>query len=228
MKTLIGTLRHGLVALAAVALVGCETTPRQAELARADGAAIGIQLKGTGALGALSTQTPTQAFFVKLEGDGLISEDLVRSNFERDGRVYLLNAAPGQYAVVASALPQPSPFPHGTPGQAVTFFSRDLVEMTRVMVKPNELAFVGKFEVTLSMAISGGDDVQLHYRRLITPAAPPAGLLKGMLQAMGGDTSTWGSLRSRDQSAAARAEFVKSALGDLAGQGWDAQLGATP
>lgn len=223
------TLRRSLLALAAIALVGCETTPpRQADLAQADGAAVGVQLKGVGPLGAMSTQTPQQAIFVKLEGEQLIGEELVRSNFGKDGRLYLLNVRPGSYAVVAAAATQPSPLTYGAPVQQVTFFSRELVALTRVEVRAGELAFAGKFEVAMSPAFSGGDEVQLHYRKLIMPAAPPGGFLKGVLQMLGGDSPAWGTPRSSDKGAAAKAAFVDSARADLAGRGWDARLASAP
>jgi hypothetical protein len=223
------TLRRSLLALAAIALVSCETAPpRQVDSAQAVGAAIGVQLKGIGPLGAMSTQTPQQAIFVKLEGDKPFSEELVRSNFGKDGRLYLLNASPGIYAVVAAAATQPSPLAYGSPVQEVTFFSRELVELTRVEVRAGEFAFAGKFEVTMSTAFEGGDDVQLHYRKLIMPAAPPGGFLKGIMQMLGGDKPVWGASRNIDKSAAARASFLQSAREDLAGRGWEGRLVDAP
>jgi hypothetical protein len=222
------TMSRRTVIVAALALLGaCATEPRLAEMAQPDGCAVAIQVNGAGAIALMSAETPDQIIFVRLSGDGLLGEELVRSNFSAGDRIYLLNAAPGTYAAVASTKSMPSPFAYGSPGTRTTYFPRDMVALTKVEVRKGELVFMGRFDVLLKSPISGDnepDDLQSHYRQIITPSAGGKGLWQNFLQAAGGQYVTWGGLRASARDDAAQAAFARQAAEDLAGRGWDARI----
>ena len=210
------------VALAAL-MTGCAAPPL-AQAPTEGGSVVAIQLSTAGAVAFISTETPEEVLFVKLTAQGLLGDDILRSNHASGGRYYLLNARPGSYAAIASTKWVPALFPGGSGGKRTVFFSRELAEKTRVDVGPGEIGFMGRFDVLASTAFSGGDEVQRHFRQIITPGATGEGFVKGVLQAMGGEYTAWGGLRSSVNDETTRAEFMRSASQDLAGRGWDAVL----
>ena len=84
----------------------------------ANSAAIGISVREWWAPREWLEEHPEMGYFIRLNESGDITApvEIIRSNYFREGRLYLLNAKPGRYALVATSEFARLQFP--TPGQA--------------------------------------------------------------------------------------------------------------
>jgi len=171
-------------------------------------------------------------YFVRLEdGETVIQDEVVSSNYFEDGYVYLLNAKPGRYVAVAAAkLTQkghaPGPmtpvgggFSVGAsynpgPRESVTFFPAEMIEATLIEVKPGGVAFMGAWVLSTPWSPGigdGADPAQSHYFRLMKE--------QGI-----GTAHRLGSPQQSDRSDAALLEFLPYARKRLADDGWSQVL----
>ena len=147
------------------------------------------------------------AYFVRLdEKEDILKQDrVIISTNLKYGHIYLLNAQPGRYAIVAAM------FPRG-----IYLLPKRLVEQTVTTVAPGTVGYLGEYEVETSyLGPDGGDDdVEQYYFKLLGPQPRDLGrrlavrLLKGgrdvqreqeflritnekLLENQGGEWSTW-------------------------------------
>ncbi len=209
-------------ALIAVILGGCATQQPIPELSnpKSSGLAIDVSLKPP--LTLFGNQLPDQIYFVKINGeDGLFQQQIIRSNYIKASRAYLLNARPGTYVAVAAFRRVTPTYPAtGPEREYFTYFSKELVEQTRVTVQEGDFAFVGVYVVDLSVGLDGADAVQAHYKNVISPGVVDSGLL----QFMGTNFHYRGALLERKVDEQAHNEFVRKAKEDLAGSGWSTRI----
>lgn len=205
-------------------LTGCASIPEAPDPPVEQGAIIGIRITHNMPLDFFNEAAPHSVFFVRLENGNLLSDEILRSNYRREDRFYLLNASPGTYVAIASAKTGPPALRYGSPTRLTTYFQRDLVERTRIEVGPNAAAFMGNFEVKIAQGWSEGDEVQTHYRNIVAPGAPAGGFLASMLQNLSGDVAFWGHIAKEDRSNQAISDFIAKAGEDLANSGWAARL----
>ncbi len=120
--------------------------------------------------------------FIKFDspsaGDEGRNEEIMMSTYCKNGRAYLINAAPGKYAAAALF------FKRITYGMSVgigkggissstsmkkaskiVFFTQEVVEKSTIEVKAGELAFMGDFQLKELKDISKGDEFQQRYFR---------------------------------------------------------------
>lgn len=225
---------QGLSALAvlfAILLSGCATTQPIPELSQPQSSGLAIEVSLKAPIGIFSAK-PDQVYFAKVDGeDGLLQQQIVRSNYSKDGRAYLLNARPGTYIAVASffsraGVPAGPPSPgfsiSVTTGRSgyTTYFSEELVELTKVTVRENDFAFMGSYVVDQSVGLGGADGVQTHYKNIIAPGAATGTFLMGLR----GDVHYRGTMLERKTDEQARNDFLRNAKDDLAGSAWAARL----
>ena len=190
--------------------------------------AIGIQVETQAPVGIFSHK-PDRIFFVRIDGEGNIEQNqVIPSNFAKDGRIYLLNAKPGKYAAVAAFRSQAgSPFaPAPQPGVSVsvsvgktgytTYFSKELIEATKVDVGRGEVAFMGGYVVKQSVGLTDAEPIQNHYAELIAPGSSKSGF--GHL--LSGDWHYRGAALEVRRDNDAKTEFVTQSRDDLAEGGW--------
>ncbi|UCD84511.1 MAG: hypothetical protein JSU92_14790 [Deltaproteobacteria bacterium] len=155
-------------------------------------------------------------YFIKLDekSDSYTCDHVIQSNFAKAGQIYLLNAEPGRYAVVASCQKQT---PIAQPSHTyTTFFPKELIKLTEVTVVPEEISFMGKYIVKHYVGLKNADDAQLHYARLITP-----NVKSGMLsRAFSGKTICRGTLLKENRDKQAEIKFLNKALKHLKGTNW--------
>jgi hypothetical protein len=96
-----------------------------------------------------------KVLFLKIDNSGESEEvEVILSNYSKGGRIYLVNAEPGKYAVMAAYYD--SGFRCG-----LTFFSREALKVSEIDVKPGEFAFIGKFVIDNHLKLSTrGDETQ--------------------------------------------------------------------
>ena len=191
--------------------------------------AIGITVEKRWAAGTGTAEMPEKVYFIRLrEGTKLNKQkDLFPSNFRHGAQVYLLNAKPGRYVVVAAsdsvALPG---IPRGLDPLRVlddyqvytTYFDEALIRKTEVEVKPGEFIVAGNFMVSMKNTIYFGDKIQRYFHKVVHPTV----------------TDPFGSpIIINDNSIASRAtlgedrsskkwemQFLQAAETQLAGSGW--------
>lgn len=215
----------------ALLIAGCTAIPVP-KMADPQMSIIGIQIETQAPVGIFSHK-PDVAYFVKIDNEGGISQNqVIPSNFTKDGRIYLLNARPGQYAAVAvfrsqsgvpfAPAPQPSISVSATVGKTgyTTYFSKELIEATKVSVVPGEVIFMGSYVVKQSVGLEDAEPIQNHYANLLAPGASKGGF--GHL--LSGDYHYRGITGEARRDNDARTEFIKRARGDLAEGDWGSIL----
>ena len=170
----------------------------------AERGAIAVELRGRFPLG--QKAPAVQVHFVRLgeDVDMLAAESVVPSNFYEKKQVYLLNARPGRYVAVAAQLRQP----FGTAGDYEALFDHAMIPQTEVEVTAGQMTFLGDLLVDLKVKMTGADDAQLHYFRLIAPGAAGKGSFGRALSA---EYMYRGELVALDRAAATEAAFWKAA-----------------
>jgi len=193
-------------------LGGCAMSSPVPELPHplSSGLAIDVALKAP--IG-LFTRTPDQVYFARIDDEeGARRYQVIPSNYSRSGRAYLLNARPGIYVALGTVLEQSQSM--GRPGPSTrfaTFFSRELVEQTRVTVPESELAFMGAYVVGNAVGLDGTEGAGARYAN-------------ALLIATSGDVRYRGTLLERRADEQARDEFFRKAKEDLAGSAWAARI----
>jgi hypothetical protein len=209
--------------LISVVLGGCASTQPIPELSdpKSSGLAIDVSLKTPLGMFGIMFE-PEQIYFAKIDGEGgLLQQKIIRSNYIKDGRAYLLNVRPGIYVAVAE-FHQLTPRHQETeaPLRYTTYFSKELVEQTRVTVREGDFVFIGSYVVNVSGGFNGADEVQTHYKNVIAPNANTSGF--GYF--IGGDYQYCGTLLERKIDEQTHNEFVRKAKEDLAGSGWQTRI----
>lgn len=215
----------------ALFLSGCATTQPIPELSQPQSAGFGIDVSLKAPIGIFSAR-PDQIYFAKIDNDnGLLQQQIVRSNYSKGGRAYLLNARPGTYVAVAAFVSRAgAPAGPPSPGFSVsvttgrsgytTYFSKELVELTRITVRENDFAFMGSYMVDESVGLEGADGVQTHYKNVVAPGAATGMFLMGLT----GDVHYRGTMLERKSDEQARNDFLRNAKEDLAGSAWAERL----
>ncbi len=217
--------------LIAIILGGCATPQPIPDLLQPQSSGLGIQVTLMAPVG-LFSNSPSQVYFAKIDGEGgMLQQSIVRSNYVKGDRAYLLNAQPGTYAAIAAYFSRgPVPAAPPSPGVSVTasigrtgyttYFSKELWEQTKVTIGADDFKFMGRFVVDQSVGLAGADAVQIHYQNVIAPGATTG----GFLHLVGGDYHYRGTLLERKNDEQTRSEFVRNAKEDLAGSGWAARV----
>ena len=217
--------------LFAILLSGCATTQPIPDLSQPQSSGLGIEVTLKAPIGIFSAK-PDQVYFAKIDGeDGLLQQQIIRSNYSKDGRAYLLNARPGTYVAVAvfltrAGVPAGPPSPGFSVSMGIgrsgytTYFSKELVEQTKVTVRENDFVSMGSYVLDQSVGLDGADGVQTHYKNVIAPGATTNIFLMGM----SGNVHYRGTLIERKNDEMSRNEFFHRAKEDLAGSAWAERL----
>jgi len=194
--------------LIGIILGGCATSQPIPELSQPQSSGLGIDMTLKAPIGLFSS-SPDDVYFVKIDGEGsLHHQQIVRSNYSKGGRVYLLNAQPGRYVAIAASFLRPS---GSTGSRFTTHFLKELVQQTEVTVRENELVFMGSYVVKSSMWRHGTDGVLTNSMSVV-------------LMSNAGEYLYRGTLLERKNDEEAHREFFRKAKEDLAGSGWAARL----
>ena len=144
--------------------------------------AIKVTLRGLSGWLSRSNWTPA-IYFARLEAGGQHHQSqshLLISNYWSNGYAYLVNASPGQYAVIGARNdyydsydmdlahcggPSPSLCYSGS---TYWFFPESMIDETIVTVEPSGVAFMGEFEVSGNLGFDDSDDRQKGYSNLLS------------------------------------------------------------
>jgi hypothetical protein len=149
-------------------------------------------------------------FFVQIDSNGEPSKDnFIRSSFSKDGRVYLLNALPGEYAIVGTFF--------YNYGSFTSYLSKSSIEKTKFKVSEGSFTFIGELVIDTSSGLDGADTMQIVYSNLISPGGVGAGIFSG-------DHHYKGEIIEFINNIDLNKKFIEKAKKDLEGGGWDSIL----
>jgi len=139
--------------------------------------AIGVCMGFKQLLGDVSYKTE-KVYFIKVgEKRDLYNQDsFIQSNCKRGDQIYLLNADPGRYAIVACSYLAYGSYVSGgitrkNVDEYTVFFPKESISTTEVTVAPGTVVFMGEYIIKESTSFSDPDDSQLHYAQMIAPGA---------------------------------------------------------
>lgn len=182
-----------LLALGAGLLAGCASPPpRVPAPLGTDAAAITIRVHLRLPLQAwLDSQdvAATTVYFVKTcrPPGPPCDEKLIPSNHESEGRVYLLNAEPGEYRPVAAAYQTAVYYGVGTAHVVnIAYLPDALVREAGVQVQAGRLADAGHHRVQAVAEVCAGtaDPGQLRYAELMEPGVRKCGVVGPLVDKM--------------------------------------------
>ena len=231
----------GILVLVAVALAGPPSVPAAPGLSALG---VSMDLKAPVAIGSID---PDVVYFVRLnEGESLDSAlaraEVIATNESSGGRLFVLGAIPGTYVAVAAAYrkarsSQPMPLASGSPSRNVTvsvgfdpfqgeevfrtYFAREDIESTTVVLGPDSFRYAGHLVVKQSLGIADGDEPQRRFQQVLEGKAAKQ---SGFMRAMTGTHSYRGSLRELQRDQATEAKFLEKAAKRLRKTDWAALL----
>jgi hypothetical protein len=100
------------------------------------------------------------------EADSVRQYQIIPSNCSRRGRAYLLNAQPGTYVAVATFVLQGQSM-GGPSTRFTTYFSRELVEQTKVTVRENVFEFMGAYVVDNAVGLDRTEGEGTNYANVL-------------------------------------------------------------
>ncbi|HPA73527.1 MAG: hypothetical protein KBA61_03540 [Spirochaetes bacterium] len=165
MKKMVLVLSIGLMVL------GCASLPETMKKRDdAEKSIIGVSVV-TKAPIAIFKDVNTRVFFIKVEKKDQMFKgtDLRAGNFQKGNYVYLVNAEPGMYVVVASNFEKKGQVYH-------TYFNKEAISATLMEVRPADIAFMGEITTRNEASLSGiflnnigekADEAQKHYHTLL-------------------------------------------------------------
>ena len=207
--------------LFAILLGGCATPQPIPELSQPQSAGFGIDVALKLPVGIFGA-TPDQVFFAKIDDDNsLLQRQGFRSNYSKGGRAYFLNAPPGTYVAIGAFFSREIQS-YGMPPKTgyTTYFSKELVEHTKVTVREGNFGFMGSYVVSMSVGLEGADEVQTHYKNAIAPGSATGTFQMGIT----GDIHYRGTMLERRSDEQARNDFFRNAKEDLAGSAWATRI----
>ena len=212
---------HGPVVFVAIILGGCAAPQPIPEMSQPQSAGFGIEIALKLPVGIFGAQ-PDEVFFARIDNkDGLLQQQGFRSNYSKDGRAYFLNAPPGTYAAVGAFFSRQSQA-FGMPPKTgyTTYFSKELVNHSKITVREGDFGFMGSYVVSMSVGLEGADEVQAHYKNAIAPGAATGTFLMGYT----GDVHYRGMMAERRSDEQSRKDFFQNARDDLAGSAWATRI----
>lgn len=141
--------------------------------------AIGIMVETGRADGKGQPLNSDKVYFIRLRENTELRKqtELYHSNFREGGQVYLLNARPGRYVVVAASVFRTQP---GAPTALdrvdatydnyridTTYFDEALVLQTTVAVRPDEFSVAGNYAVKTEHSVNFGGKIQRYFHRVV-------------------------------------------------------------
>ncbi len=195
-----------------------------------ESSALGIRIETHWADPDAATEYPDTVYFIRVgEGAKAVAQrKILVSNHRAGNQIYLLNARPGRYMVVAasetvrSKAPQSSVRPLGGLDEFrvfTSYFDGPLAEGTAIVLAPGAFRMVAWLSVEVDSDIEEGDETQLHFhplvdRKLTDPFGNP-------IVDPDNSIALRASLKERSAGGATEADFLREALKHLEGTGWE-------
>lgn len=224
-----------------ISLVNCAMQVPKME--QSEGSVIGISLETEVPFGLswLTSKSDEVVYFIRIDKNpNILQPNLIRSNYAKNGSIYLLNVLPGEYKAVAYSYHAPTGASTGQKESVyLTFFSKELIEQTYVRVAKGQVSFAGNYILSTSLMtpktlLREADGAQVYYKKLMNPYSPsifnPIERIKSLFDDMSNRdenrvSATWdyrGSILKSERNKNAENKFLEKAKVDLAEGGWNA------
>ncbi len=216
---------------------GCATFKQVPRMKERNSSGVGLSVKLRGPAH-FPTYKARSVYFAKVDDINIKKDAVYESNFSKDGRVYLLNASPGEYVAVAASYSMLL-----SPDLYITYFPKELVNLTRVRVDDGAFVYAGNYHVAMNVGIceEKADEIQIYYAEKFAPGQPKCGMVKMLTHelntrsivfigshAYSFDATKYhyrGALLKADHESSDKVEFMRKAQEDLSGGGWGEALG---
>jgi hypothetical protein len=220
------------------ALSACATGPSAPIQAGNESAGVGLSVKVVNSMVVPITYKADAVYFAKhCVPSEPCDSNIYISNYAKDGRIYWLDAPPGEYAAVATSFRQ-----FADPNNYITYFPEELIQKTVVRVEKGRFTYLGDFALDMFLGIcpDKADKSQVRYAELFAPntakcgfmnivggklASTPVVFIGNQFYAAGaGDYHYRGAIRQFGRDSTLMHEFISNARKDLEGKGWDSRL----
>ncbi len=203
-----------------------------------ESAAIGLTMERRWKAGTGINSFSDKAYFIRLSGNGKLTtqSELYHSNYHKDDQVYLLNARPGRYVVVAvsdavAKLGTRREFDALGTRRALdplaglddfmvytTYLNEDSILKTEVEVKPGNFTLMGSFLVEMAHSILYGDKAQRYFHLVVdqTIVDPYGNPLVNPNNSVASRANLVEDRRGKESEI----RFLETALQHLEGSGW--------
>lgn len=231
------TRRYILLAIL-LALTACATPPSTPIQSKQESAGIGLSVRVINSMIVPITYNADVVYFSKnCSPSESCDKNIYISNYAKDGRVYWLDAPPGEYVAVATSFRQ-----FTDPNNYITYFPEEIIQKTLVHVENGKFVYLGDytFDMFLGVCPDKADASQLRYAELFSPGIAKCGFFKIIGEKLastpvifignqayaagGGDFHYRGVIRQANRENALMREFIAKARKDLEAKGWDSQL----
>ena len=225
---------HSLLLCGLVLIAGNDVAESKESIPNPNANSGAVVVKITNVCLPLMPCTGKTMLFAKVNEQGqLMSDNIFESTLEKRNHYYLLGAKPGRYVAISasygrgvSAAPT-----SGKVGVGVSrtfseniFFAKGLVQQTAINVKAGELSVIGdvRFKIKgrgglvpgkTSTFLEKGDEVQIHYAKLVDPKMGSRGATSGI-------KFYFGQPKSVDISEGAKKKILINAKKHLKKTGW--------
>lgn len=185
-----------------------------------DASAVGIAVQIRAPIGFPTYSADTVYFQRRCPEARECDRQLHASNHATRGRLYWLNALPGDYVAVAASFTV-----LGHPTLYVTYFPDELVRQTSVRISEGSFAYAGTYVLGTRIGIcpAHADQTQVETARSLGMSLPGCGLVDMFFGMLAAGTTTYsyrGEIEIARHADADRAEFLERAQVDLAASGW--------
>lgn len=224
-------------AFAVMLISGCASNPVAVPNPyNSESAGVGVALKVN--LSGMITYRADTIYFVRgcPDAEENCGSQFVRSNYAKDGRIYLLNAEPGEYMAVAAAVDINVLGDHSV---YFVYFPGTLAEKTKIKVRPGRLENAGNYVVSAAYGVcpENAEADQLKHAEMMAPGVPKCGFwnilayqlatsnyifIAGKAYTAGTQIFHYrGTGFEELQNAGDPLEFYRNANSDLSGAGWN-------
>jgi len=226
-----------ITAIFFISLTGCALQVPKMEQSGSSAIGISLEIEAPFGLDWLTVQNDEVVYFIRVDDkQKILQSSFIRSNYAKDGRIYLLNVLPGKYMAVAYSYTVPTGVSTGqTTNRYLVFFSKELVEQSYVSVNKGQVSFAGNYTLSTSLIgprLIGVDYVQYHYKNMMGSNLPsilnPVERIKGLFDDLSNKDENrvyahWeyrGLILKSERNEDAKNKFLKKANEDLAEGGW--------
>jgi len=136
--------------------------------------AIGVTIRVKGPTPLSAPTNAINAYFVRVKENGRtgIVTKIWPASFSEGNQVYLLNAEPGEYVVVAAYASARTVGRSRMPATGL-YFDEESIQATAVTVEAGRIAFMGQIVAKIGFNMKNADAAQTFYRDLIGGARGP-------------------------------------------------------
>ena len=160
-------------------------------------------------------------YFAKLDdANNLERGKIIESNYQKNKRVYLLDASPGNYILVAASIRVVVYNQYPVSFNNIVYFPYELIKKTRLTVGSGTFLTEGVILVNATRHCDKADEIQIHYGESILPNSTKDSFIDRFKTGVNGFVAYCGLTYGIARNPSVRASLVKDAKDALGSDGW--------